>query len=421
MANMLPYEKIAKILRTDKDNVRLVMERLGAVTGKKGIMERIVEENEATIEGRLSVLGITGKPTAKQIYDALIKKAETDNAAVSKFLGNPSATSPDDWNKILQTTKDIVRPPKGFFMKKEKALEFLRNKPPQKVMHSLGYRNVEELIKNENFFEIFSSLRFIEGMEWLNTEFLPQYKTLTPGDFEEREIMTMALSKKWADMAQEFIKKKHHNITHLKELGVIYIIPISLNISAETLRNFALILHYFNEVSFYSGLFRKCLGDEKTCGMNLISLLRGDVPDTRLPADASKSRWMIVQRYLAKDDEHDWRLFEPHINPEALHWERAERMLVLISRELKGFPTDLSFWHDLNWVGDYYKTDSGLDVLVSFNLVDAAMDLVKQKEMTKYLYHHQESLWNKIFMEYFGEDAMIDALEKNILKGWIEI
>lgn len=417
---MLSHEKIAKILRTDKDNIRAIAVRLEAVTGKKGVMDKIVEENAAIIESRCGILKICENPRAKEIYDALVKRVEADNEAVHKFLGFPRANFSEDWGKILTTIKMILNQPKGLFLKKEKALEFLKNKPPIKVIKSLGYRNVEELIQNEDFFEIFSSLRFVEGAEWLNAEFLPQYEKLKPSDFEEREFTTIALSKKWGDLAQEFIKKKHHNISHLKELGLIYIIPIELNISAETLRNLALILHYFNEVTFYSKLFVKLAQDEQTFAQNFISLLRGDVPDSRLPK-SDKSQWLIIQRYLAKDDQYDWRLFEPHVNPEALHWEKAERMLILISRELKGFPTDLSFWHELNWVGDYYKTDAGLDVLVSFNLVDAAMDLVKRKEMTKYLYHHQESLWNKIFIEYFGEKKMGELIEDNIIKGWFEV
>jgi len=417
---MNAYEKIAKILRTDKDNIRILEEKMEKATGKKGVMEKIVEENNAMIKSRCNILKICENPVAKNIYDNLVKKVEADNEAVHKFLGFPKANVSSDWGRILETTKSIIKPAKGLFLKKEKALEFLKNEPPEKVIKALGYRDVDELIKNEDFFEIFSSLRFVQGSEWLNSKFFPQYETLIAADFEEREIMTVALSKKWGDLAQEFILKKHHNISHLKELGLIYIIPIELNISAETLRNFVLILHYFNEVNFYSNLFRKFSKNSETFAQNFISLLRGDVPDERL-AKSDKSQWLIIQRYLAKDDQYDWRLFEPHINPEALHWERAERMLTLISRELKGFPIDLSFWIELNWVGDYYKTDAGLEVLVSFNLVDAAMDLVKKKEMTKYLYHHQESLWNKIFIEYFGEEKMQEIVEENIIRGYFEI
>ncbi len=418
---MFSYEKIAKILRTDKDNIKALEEKLGNITGKKNVMDKIVEENNFAIKSRLTILGLKTNLTAKRVYDSLIRKIEADDLALFKALGEPKATVSKDWERVLKTATDLIKPPKGFFIKEEKAKEFLRNQPPLKVIRSLGYRDVNELIENENFLEIFSSLRFIEGGEWLSNVFLKQYESLKPTDFEEREIITLALSEKWAKLAQEFIAKKHHNISHLKELGIIYVIPLSLEISGETLRNFSLILHYFNEVSFYSSFFKKYSANEEIFAKNLVSLLRGDVLDSHLPLNPDKLQWMIIQRYLAKDDENDWRLFEPHIDPEALHWEKAERMLIMTAKHLDIFLSDLSFWQDLNWVGDFFATDVGLDVLVSFNLIDTSMSLVKEKESVKYLYHHQESLWNKIFVEYFGEEKMNELIQENLIKGWFEV
>ena len=115
-----------------------------------------------------------------------------------------------------------------------------------------------------------------------------------------------------------------------------------------------------------------------------------------------------------EDDENDWRLFEPHINPEALHWEKAERMI-------DSLPINLSFWRGMNWSGGNFRTNTGVDVLVSFNFVDTVMSLVKNKEMIKYLYHHQESFWNKIFSEYAGEAKLEEMMINHLLDGWFEI
>jgi len=419
---MKPYEKIAKILRTDKDNVRLLEEKLSALTGKKDVMSKIVEENEATIRNRLDFLGLGRKITAKQIYDALISKIEADNDELFKVLDSPSASISSDWQRVLEIAQNISDKQKGLFLKQEKAVELLKNQPPQKILQVLNYKSVDELLEKENIFEIFSALRFVEGSEWLNENFFKQYKNLKPGDFEKREIKVLALPERWVQIAQNFIKHKYHNISHLKELGIIYIIPLSLNISGETMRNFSLIFHYFNEVKFYSELFEKFAGDANSFAKNLISLLRGDAIDEHLPRPApGKTQWLIIQRYLAKDDENDWRLFEPHINPEAMHWERAEKMLVKAGEVLNNFSADLAFWQNLNWIGDYFGTEAGIDVLVSFNLIDTAMSLVKEKELIKYLYHHQEALWNKIFTEYFNEEKIEEMMKENIVKGWFEI
>ena len=56
---MYSYEKIAQILRTDKDVVRILEEKLSATTGKKGILDKIIEENEAILRSRLDTIGGT--------------------------------------------------------------------------------------------------------------------------------------------------------------------------------------------------------------------------------------------------------------------------------------------------------------------------------------------------------------------------
>jgi len=416
------YEKIANILRADKDNLRLLEQRLGNITGKQSVMDKIIEENESRMRNRLDYLGLGRNVNAKQIYDALISKIEADNDKLFLALGRPSTLVPADWQNALDVAKRVCGTPKGFFLKKEKAAEFLKNIPPQRILEALNYKSVDEMFAKEDVFEIFSALRFVEGNEWLNQNFFKQYETLSADDFEEREIKVLALPSRWADIAKNFVKHKYHNISHLKELGIIYVIPMSLEISGETLRNFALVMHYFNEIGFYSDLFAKAVAKKENLGQNIISLLRGDLVEERLnkPAEG-RSNWLVVQRYLAKDDENDWRLFEPHINPEAMHWERAEKLLVETGKSLNGFSADLEFWQDLNWVGDYFMTDSGVEVLVSFNLIDTAMSLVKEKELIKYLYHHQEALWNKIFCEYFSEEKMEEMMKENILKGWFEV
>lgn len=422
---MKSYERIAKILRSDRDAVRLVEERFSVITGKKNVMDKIMEENEAMMKNRLNDLNLKTDVSAKTIYDALIKKISADNELLKKALKLDSVQPDysDTCRRIIEEILKLEGAPRGFFLKKERAVEFLKSEPPQKIIKSLGYRDVNELLEKEDVYEIFSALRFLEDTQWLNEIFFRQYEKLKPSDFEEREIVLKVLPVKWTAAAQSFVKKKYHNISHLKEMGMIFVIPISLGISGELMRTFILILHYLNEIPFYSDLFRRFSFNSGSFASNIISLLRGDVLDKHLPPnlDEGKSNWIIIQRYLAKDDENDWRLFEPHLNPEALHWERAERILVKAGETLGGFSRELSFWKNLNWVGDYYKSDVGIDVLASFNLVDTAMSLVMEKEMIKYLYHHQESLWNKIFVEYFSEEEMEKFMKENIIKGWFEI
>ncbi|MFH0806349.1 MAG: hypothetical protein V1885_01335 [Candidatus Brennerbacteria bacterium] len=455
---MSAIEKLSGILRADKDYLAKIEARLSAVTGKKGVLERIVEENDAAVIRSLLTLGVQKDAGAREIYDALISKIETDDHKVFKAFGEPKCSNCDDCTRMLDVAKKVTGVQKGFFLKETKAAEFLKKEPPQEVMKYLGHATVDAMLAKEDLYEVMSALRFIEGNEWLNNVFFKQYGALTPDDFEEREVKVQALSAKWVEAAEKFVRKKWHNISHLKEMGVVFVIPIHLGISGEILRMLSLVFHYLHEVPFYSDMFRRIADVPTTFAANFTSLLRGDVFDGEMPVPmpsasrihdevgkGEKTFWLVVQRYLAKDDEHDWRLAVPRVNPEALHWLRAEEDLVklgdavdgftpfeagrpkaavaapAVGRPRTGFSTDMAFWRDLGWVGDYFKDEVGNNTLVSFNIVDTVMSLVKQKELIKYLYHHQEALWNKIFMSYFSRDELEKVSKEYLLQGYFEI
>lgn len=417
---MNAYEKIAKILRSDKDYIAQIEKRFSAITGKQRQMDAIVQQNTELIKDRLLRLGVSQEADAKDIYDALISKIESDDRQIFQVFGSPNFKLVGDCQRIGDVTKKIINPPKGFFLKLNKAREFLAKEPPLRVMEFLGYDSIDKMLEEEDLFEVYSALRFIEGSKWLNGTFFKQYETLTPEDFEEREVQVKALSEKWGKESEKFVLKKKHNISHLKELGVVFIIPALLGISGELLRMFVLVMHYLYEVPFYSRIFKEIANERMTFTSNLISLLRGDVIERHFP-DSDRSLWLVVQRYLAKDDENDWRLFVPHINPEAFHWLRAEESLASIGMELNGFSKELAFWQELGWVGDYFKDETGHQILVSFNLVDTVMSLVKQKEMVKYLYHHQEAMWNQIFSVYFGREELEKKAVDYLLQGYFEV
>lgn len=417
---MTSLETIARILRADKKYLEGVNNRLIDLTGKKGVLDQLVEENEMLMGRALSTLGISRQVNSKGAYSALITKIGADDQHIFKALGEPDSRSTEECQRVATLVKNAVNPPKGLFLRLDKAREFLMKEPPRQVMGFLGYQTVEELLAKEDLFEVYSSLRFIEGNEWLNTVFFKQYEHLSPSDFEEREVEVRALGHKWTEMSQKFVAKKRHNISHLKELGVVFIIPTTLGIPGEILRMITLIGHYLYEVPFYADMFRRIIAQPETFSSNFTSLLRGDLPENRHLIE-DPSTWLVVQRYLAKDDENDWRLSAAHIDPEALHWAKAIAVLPKATAMMGGSAEDISFWTNLGWVGDYFQDESGIDVLVSFDLVDTVMSLVQQKEMVKYLYHHQEALWNKIFISYFGEEEIEKRARESLLQGYFRL
>ncbi len=378
-------DKIAKILKIKPEALLELDEKMSAISGKSRVIERIAEENELIVNKTLSELGLSRENSAEEVRGKLLAK-----------LIDLDKKLPLEWQELLQKASDLVEPTNGLFIKKEKAIELLEKYPPQ---------NIE--VDKEDFESVFSALRFTQTNEWMHKFFDEAYNDLKPDDFEERPIKLKVLDEKWLKVAEKFLEKKYHNVSHLKELGIIFVVPLKLDTPGETLRIFILLLHYLNEVPFYSKLFRK-FSKESDFIEKLKSLLRGDVLET------AKGDWLIIQRYLAKDDENDPRLSIPHVNPEAEHWFKAQESLAKLGQ---GFEQ----WKELDFVGDFFpSTSSGQVELVSFDLVDLVMTLVKKGE-TKYLYHQQEALWNRIFVDYLGREKMNQLIEENIIRGYIEL
>ena len=422
--NKTSLKGICEILRIKEEKgVADFFEKMAAMTGKPDILQKILYENEALVERSLRELGLpetemTHKGFADRAYEALIKKVETSDRKLFAYLKNPNLLYPESVATMLFEASRLSGVKSGFFLKESKAREMLLKNPPPNILQFLGYKNSSELLEHENIWEVYPALRMLETPEWMNNVFLKEYADLTPNDFEERDIKLFVMSRRWLDIAERFMKKKHHNVSHLKELGIIFVIPITLDNAGEMLRLFGLLLHYLHEVPFYSNLFKRYARESKNFAADVQSLLRGDVLEGPLPDPGEgKMNIRIVQRYLAKDDPNDHRLFEPHVNPETRHWDWAEADLTKLSGEVPDL--DLGFWSGQNWVGDCFMNAKGEDAVINFNLIDTTMSLVKRQEA--YLYHHEEAVWNKIFMEYLGEAEVDKLIEDHLIQGYFTL
>lgn len=406
--------KIAHILRAKEETLARLEQDMDAVTGKSGILDFLVQENEKRTTQMLQRIDGTNL-TAEQIYESFKEYLERIDQRIYYLLGGPNLANRNDaCNKMCEAARSLRNIGRGFFIKKEKAIALLEKSPPTNLLDHFGYVTVRELIEKQGFASIFSALRFTQDTPWMHSFFENAYAGLTAEDFEEREVELKVLEPQWLTVAEKFLEKKYHNVSHLKEFGIIYIIPIPIDTPGETLRMFLLLLHYLNEVPFYSRLFRR-FSQESNFVFKLKSLLRGDVPTIpTINHQPLTGNWMIVQRYLAKDDANDPRLFVPHVNPEAEHWYLATQQISQLQE------ADLSQFHELHWTGKYFPTRDSTEELVSFDLVDLSMSLVKRGQI-KYLYHQQEALWNQIFTEYLGRDRMNALIEKHIIEGFIPL
>jgi len=410
-------EKLAKLLRTAPEVISELEEKMEKISGKKGVIDKIVQDNDQKIAQKLKELGLKKDSSAGVVFAGLIYKVkEADNNLLDKFY-KPEVSTESGCRSLINTTKELVGDLSGFYLRPEKAKELFRLNPPRQVMASLGYgSDVEKMLAQEDIFELFAALRFVEDSRWMNDVFFKPYQDLTKDDFEKRDLRVMVLPEKWTSIGQKFLGKKLHHMSHLKEMGLAFIIPVDQQHSGEIVYLFFMILHYIHETDWYSKLFEK-YSQDKDFAKKMMEALKVEASSGPLP-NHGKMSWRIIPSYLAKKDKKDPRLAEPHINPEALFFTRTADVIQKFAQRFS--ETGLDFWEGLDVTGKYFTSDQS-ETLISFDLFDNGVYL-QQGQVdfeAKYLYHQQEALWNEIFSQYMGQEVMEKLMINNLDKGFV--
>ena len=410
--------KVSQLLRTPVESLAEIFSKMENLTGKKDVVNKIFEENRQIIKQKMDILGVSlEKGDSQFIQFELIKKAREADASFAKFLGYPDFSRQEGCQNLIDKVIQAANIDDGYFLKEEKMRGFLVLNPPKNIISALGYKSAHEMLEKEDIYEVFAALRFVENERWLNEIFFRPFNDLTADSFESRPVKVKVLSEKWAAIGEKFVGKKLHNISHLKEMGLIFIIPMKKEtFEGQNLETFSLLLHYMHEIDFYCRLFRK-YSSVSDFGTNIVKLLSGTVSTSVMPKN--KMVWRIIQRYLAKNDPQDPRLFEAHVNPETVHWFKAESEidnLAAANPQIK-----LDFWRgNDDFAGEIFPAGRKGEEIVSFDLLDNIISLT-HGGLSKYLYHQQAALWNKIFVEFMGEQKLEDLIVENIEKGFIEL
>lgn len=395
---------IGRFLQAKEPLFDHALHQLEQQSQQKGVDIKLAAEIAESAAARTRQLGLTASATGPELYAALIRQVAQHDDHLARSIGG---TEPSNLGQmiplIVKAAKAAPLPKDGWFLKEAKAKEMLKRTPPMAIMDRLGYHLVSRLLETEDIYELFLALRFAQDAEWLNN-FDRQYLDLSPDDFEPRSIKVVPFAvEKWGDIAEHFIQKKRHNITHSKEMGAIAIMPMrETHMIGVTLKVMPLLFHYFNEIRLYSSFF-KLMQTKKNFGAIVSDTLIADPAHLKI-VDNAHIHWRVIQRYFGKlSAEVHPEIFEPHVQPEDLHWRRAEAILYEIDPELK-------FWKNLDYVavlkGDTHDT-------VTFNLMDLSLAYSNGVQYEdRFLYHFRESLWNEVFARYMGEKV----LEKQLLE-----
>lgn len=385
--------------------------QLEQVTGRTGADTKLIGDITMMAHDNMRELGLNpAVATGEEIYYALQSRVEEDIKRVTKVIG---AKESDDVRALIphmiKAAEGVKFNRKVFVLKREKAKELLRKMPPKILMEKLGYDTVDAMFEGEDFDEVYTALRFSEGGEWLN-EYNELFKSVTADDYEERDLRILAMDHdKYVDLADHFVHKKLHNITHSKEMGTIVVVPMhAKQMRGLVLKSLPLLLHYMNELKLYSTFF-KLKSKKPKFGEVVVETLIAD-PGTASQMAGNRVHWRVIQRYLGrhKEDSVEKVAFEPHVQPEDLHWRRAEELLYEIDPKLE-------FWKDRDYVALQYD-----GFPVAFNLFDVSFAYSnKEPYEGRYAYHFRESLWNEIFVRYLGfknlETQVLEQLDNDMI------
>ncbi|MEO8785280.1 MAG: hypothetical protein ABI221_03160 [Candidatus Saccharimonadales bacterium] len=402
---------LSELLGATEPMFALALQQLEADSGAPSVDIRLTAEIMGKVRLKTQELGLDpDDTTGKELYFGLLNLIEKQDEHLVKQIGGKDPGDAMALMPLMRKAWEDVKTNKScWVLKHSVAKAMLKKMPPKAIMKHLGYRSVDSMLKRENIGEIYGALRFAEDPKWLNA-FDATYKKLKPTDFETRqiEIVEMPMDR-WGAIAEPFIRHKRHNITHLKELGVILMLPVkpSAGLKGIAIFTLPLLFHYLNEIRLYSAFF-KLKQVQPNFGEILANTLIADPPAAAVMAGQT-IHWRVIQRYFGKlEDEYHPEIFEPHVQPEDLHWRKAEDLLFEVDPEL-------GFWRDLDYVGVMHAGRP-----VTLNLLDVAASYVNQAPYAKRaIYHFRDSLWNEIFVRYMGqknlETQVLQQLDNNMI------
>jgi len=400
---------LSDLLGANEPAFTLTVRQLEAASGTPGVDIWLSSEISSKIGKKIRELGLNSTDVnGKELYNSLQRLIQQHDEFIVKAIGGKDPADVQDLlPKIVTAVEKLPIPKTCWVIKHSTAKRLLKNMPPKKVMKQLGYKSIDSMLKRENISELLGALRFAESPAWL-LKFISTYKKLTPSDFETRQIKIICLSeKRWGELSKEFVYKTRHNITHLKEMGIIVVLPLPLDrLRGICITLLPLIIHYINEIRLYSAYFK--LQQVKP---NFAEI----VPNTLIKDcnDAVKMinqpiHWRVVQRHFGKLGKRRLpEVFDPHIQAEDLQWHQVEDVLYEIEPALK-------FWENLDYVG---ANHDGWPV--SFNLMDNAISYCNdlpygRQNVARLRSSLKDELYNRYLEQDILEQQVLDQLDSEI-------
>lgn len=386
---------LSTLLELQPTQLAATISRLEDASGRPAVDVRLIAQLRSKVHQKLRELGLDPRDTtSNELYGALQGLVARHDAFLMSALGGEAS---EDCNKIVQRMASFANKadiPKGCWgIKYTTAKRLLKASPPKRVMKCLHYRSIDSMLKRESIAEILCATRCLEAETW-HQKFIKSYRNLHPSDFEQRNIEVIMLSpERWKDAFGLFVSQKHGNVTHLKEFGVIGLLPLpSQAIRGLYITLLPIVLMYINELRFFSAYF-KLQQVKSDFGAIVVRTILDD-PEHIVIAGQSL-HWRVVHSHFGKSRRIHPEIFEPHVQPEDLFFRKAETTLYKLEPALQ-------FWEDLDYV--LIEKDN---TVVSMGLLDNAVSYCNGLALEdSSVYYARKNLWTELLTRYVGQESL---------------
>ncbi|HSX34817.1 MAG TPA: hypothetical protein VLF62_04195 [Candidatus Saccharimonadales bacterium] len=381
------------------------IQQLEQAAGRPGTDIRLTADIMRRTRDKVGELGLDpNDTTGQELYGALQERLKRDEQTVRTTLGIAEGASPDEVISRIQKFLEKHDAPKACFaLKASVAKRLLKKKPPKVAMKRLGYRSVDSMLKHESPAQLYAAALMVEPASWHKT-YREQYAKLTPSDFETRTIsLHQPSSKKWLDLAHQFVASEHHNILSFRELGAVVLLPIDHAVDGLAITTLLLVLEEFNGIRAHSS-YAKLQQVKPDFGKRLQESSVTE-PYTSATLAGQPVPWRMIQRYYARfTDAYHPEIFEPHVQPEDLQWSSGERTLTSLE------PT-LRFWEGGENLG--LLDDTGQ--VVSCNALDVALSYCNHLPFQDRIVHFmRDNLWHELMMHYLNQENLEAAVHQQL-------
>ena len=345
--------KLARILNSHPAKLSHTIEQLEKASHHAGRDVALIADLTSQAHQVFKNLQLDARDTtANELYQALFGEISMLEKALYDQNGDMESLRIEKYLQSLfpdsHAKKDI------FGLRLPVAKMLLQNLPPTQLMQHLGYKSVSAMLKNEDIWELYGALRFIETHAW-QQNFMRQFASLSKKDFVLRPMHVITMSDIWLKPAQHFMRDRRHGCFAVKEMGMVASLPLPARPGA-LLLTVVSALHYMNETILYSNYFRRL--EAHDFGPALADTIAQDQPGA-LIVGGQKMHWRVVQKHFAHNAhsaEHmkqgfNWLQVEQKLYekiPSAKFWQNNENLALecdgmIFSANL--FDNSINYYH----------------------------------------------------------------------------